>query len=72
MISDDLCPVSEKFLGRLYDSAERGIASDLPSSKRGELALFCYRPGAHFRRIVVAIAATCDLGIINGCWRQGW
>jgi hypothetical protein len=63
MISDEPCPVSETLLGRLYDCSKKGVAdlvSDLSSTRRGELALFCYRR-AHFRDLGVAIAATCDL-----------
>jgi hypothetical protein len=74
MISDDACPVSEKFIGRLYDSVGRGLddlVSGLPSSRRGELAFFCYRR-AHLRDIGVAIAATCELtSLIDAGGRAG-
>ncbi len=59
---DDLCPVSDVMLGRLYQAPAEGIAelvSTLDSEIRAKLALYCYRR-AHLQQIGFAIAAACD------------
>jgi hypothetical protein len=63
LTDEDVCPVPDELIGRLYRSSQQDInelVSSLSSSRRGSLAAFCYGR-AHLRDIGLAIAATCDL-----------
>ena len=60
--ADDF-PITEEFLGRLYECRNHGIdnfVSTLSQSHRGSLAVFCYGR-SHLHDVGLAIAATCDL-----------
>jgi hypothetical protein len=63
LTDEDVCPVPDELIGRLYRSSQQDInelVSGLSNSSRGSLAAFCYGR-AHLRDIGLAIAATCDL-----------
>ncbi len=59
---DDLSPVSETLLFRLYDANRSGLPlpiAEIPAHLRPTVALYCYRRG-HLEDTAVRIAATCD------------
>jgi hypothetical protein len=59
---EEVCPVPEQTLGRLYSSPNRDLADilgTLPGLQRARLAVFCHAR-AHLRDMGLAIAATCD------------
>jgi hypothetical protein len=75
LLSEELCPIPEGLLGRLYRSSPEGLAvllESVPTSTRAMLAYYCYRR-AHLEGIGIAIAGTCsqeDLYDVAG--RAGW
>ena len=74
-LAEELCPVSDRLLGRLYRSSPEGVAAlvrTVPPSTRAMLAYYCSRR-AHLEGLGLAIAATCsqeDLYDVAG--RAGW
>jgi hypothetical protein len=67
---DDDMSVPEELIGRLHranDATILHLVEKLTSEERANLAMFCYRK-AHFRRIGLAIAATCDLSSLVRQW----
>lgn len=66
-IDDDLCPVSDDLLGRLYQApAENigGLIGAMESEMRARLALYCYRR-AHFQPLGFALAAACERDMLH-------
>lgn len=60
--SEDLCPISDSLLGRLYRSTPEGLAvlvRTVPPSTRAMLAYYCSRR-AHMESLGLAIALTCS------------
>jgi hypothetical protein len=75
MISDpntreeEICPVSDDFLGVLYRADKHGIAelvATVAPDIRVLLALFCY-PRSHLHTLGLAIAATCEEDDLMRC-----
>jgi hypothetical protein len=67
---DDDQLVSEELIGRLYRASESTVFDLLPEltlQDRAYLAMFCYRK-SHLHRIGLAIAATCDEGVLVQTW----
>jgi hypothetical protein len=59
--NEEICPVPEHFLARLYRSTAveaRELCSPLPDPVRAKLALFC-SARVHLRELARTIAATC-------------
>ena len=73
--SEDLCPISESLLGRLYRSTPEGLAvlvRSVPSSTRAMLAYYCSRR-AHLESLGLAIAVTCSAEeLYDVAGRAGW
>ncbi|HEY1544866.1 MAG TPA: hypothetical protein VGG01_20915 [Xanthobacteraceae bacterium] len=68
-INDDQS-VPDDLIGRLYRASESTVFDLLPSlslQERAYLAMFCYRK-SHLHRIGLAIAATCDEGVLVQTW----
>jgi len=60
--SEEFCPVSDKFLGRLYRSSPEGLAvlvRTVPPNTRAMLAYYCSRR-AHLESLGLYIASTCS------------
>lgn len=60
--SDELCPISDGLLGRLYRSTPEGLAvlvRTVPPSTRAMLAYYCSRR-AHLESLGLAIALACS------------
>jgi hypothetical protein len=67
---DDDQAVPEDLIGRLYRATESTVFDLLPQlslQDRAYLAMFCYRK-SHLHRIGLAIAATCDEGVLVQTW----
>ena len=59
---DDISPVGETLLFRLYDANRSGLPlpiEEIPVHLRSSVALYCYRRG-HLENAALIIAATCD------------
>jgi hypothetical protein len=62
--------VPDELIGRLYRATESSVFDMLPElsvEDRAYLAMFCYRK-SHLHRIGLAIAATCDEGVLVQTW----
>src|ERR1700744_6285401 len=62
--------VPDDLIGRLYRASESTVFDLLPElslQDRAYLAMFCYRK-SHLHRIGLAIAATCDEGVLVQTW----
>jgi hypothetical protein len=62
MPDDDICPVREELLGRLYSAGTLGLTelvATVPPTVRAMLALFCYHR-SHLHSMGLSIAASCD------------
>ena len=62
ILQDEICPVPDEVLGKLYRSNPHGLnelIASVPSSLRALLAVYCYRR-AHLASIALAIGASCD------------
>jgi hypothetical protein len=67
-LNEEFCPVSDEVFGRLRqalpsDAVE--IAQSLPSSQRGQLAVFCYRR-QHLHELGLNIASICERSALVG------
>ena len=73
--SDEFCPVSDKFLGRLYRSSPEGLAAlvrTVPPNTRAMLAYYCSRR-VHLEALGLTIAATCsEEELYDVAGRAGW
>jgi hypothetical protein len=73
--SEEFCPVSENFLGRLYRSSPEGLAvlvRTIPPNTRAMLAYYCSRR-AHLETLGLAIASTCPQeDLYNVAGKAGW
>jgi len=61
-LHEELCPVAETLLGRLYRSSPEGVTvliKSVPPQTRALLALYCFRR-AHLEGLSRTIAATCS------------
>ena len=61
-LDDELCPISDQFLGELYRSDANNVdlmIASIDPSVRAMLAMFCYRR-AHLAPLGLAVAASCD------------
>jgi hypothetical protein len=61
-LQEEVCPISEQLLFKLYDAAKRGQpvpVDSVPPERRPAVALFCYRR-SHLEGAALAVAATCD------------
>lgn len=62
ILQDEICPVPDEVLGKLYRSNPHGLnelITSVPSSLRAVLAVYCYRR-AHLASIALALGASCD------------
>jgi hypothetical protein len=62
MPDDDVCPVRDELLGKLYSASKHGLPdliATVPPATRAMLALFCYHR-SHLHSMGLAIAASCD------------
>ncbi len=60
-LEEEPCPVSDQFLGELYQSDSRNIdllIASVDPNVRAALALFCYRR-SHLASVGLAVAASC-------------
>jgi hypothetical protein len=62
LLGDELCPVPDEILGKMYRASAHGLdelIATISPTARALLAMYCYRR-AHLASIGLAIAATCD------------
>lgn len=62
VLDDESCPVSDRFLGELYQSNLHAIdqlTAKMDPVGKAALAMYCYRR-AHLASVGLAIAATCE------------
>jgi len=73
--SDEVCPVHETLLGRLYRSSPVGVEAlsrTVPPNTRAMLAIYCSRR-AHLESLSLTLAATCTPEVLyDVAGKAGW